>query len=59
MSFSLARVSAQMVGHVTALEMVTTELKSPGLDTGNPASMISTPNASRALATSIFSTVFN
>ena len=32
-SFSTARVSAHITGHVTALEISTTELKSPGLDT--------------------------
>ena len=42
--FSTARVSAQIVGQVTALEISTTELKSPGLDIGNPASITSTPN---------------
>ncbi len=40
-----------MVGQVTALEISTTELKSPGLETGNPASITSTPNCSKALAT--------
>ncbi len=59
MSFSTARVNAHMVGHVTAFDISTTELKSPGLDTGKPASMTSTPNSSRALATSIFSTVLS
>ena len=58
-SFSTARVSAQMVGQVTAFEISTTELKSPGLEMGNPASMISTPSSSSAFATSIFSIVFN
>ncbi|GHU73915.1 hypothetical protein FACS189413_18590 [Bacteroidia bacterium] len=38
MSFSTARVNAQIVGQVTALDISTTELKSPGLETGNPAS---------------------
>ena len=41
MSFSTARVRAHTVGHVTAFEISTTELKSPGLDTGNPASITS------------------
>ncbi|CCY38147.1 unknown [Tannerella sp. CAG:118] len=59
MSFSTARVNAQIVGHVTAFEISTTDLKSPGLDTGNPASITSTPNPSNAFATWIFSTVFN
>ena len=59
MSFSTARDSAQTVGQVTALEISTTELKSPGLEIGKPASMTSTPRSSRALATWIFSTVFS
>ena len=59
MSFSTARVRAQMVGQVTALEISTTELKSPGLEMGNPASMTSTPRASSARATCIFSTVLS
>ena len=50
-SFSTARVSAQIVGHVTAFDISTTLLKSPGLDTGKPASITSTPSSSRALAT--------
>ncbi len=58
-SFSTARVSAQMVGHVTALEISTTDLKSPGLDTGKPASITSTPNSSNACAIWIFSMVFS
>ena len=32
MSFSTARVRAQMVGHVTAFDISSTELKSPGLE---------------------------
>ena len=44
MSFSTARVSAHIVGHVTAFDISITELKSPGLDIGNPASMTSTPS---------------
>ena len=36
---------------VTAFDISTTELKSPGLDTGNPASITSTPKDSKALAT--------
>ncbi len=51
MSCSTARVSAQMVGHVTAFEISITEWKSPGLETGNPASITSTPNCSNAFAT--------
>ena len=59
MSFFTARVSAQIVGSETALEISSTELKSPGLEMGNPASMTSTPRLSSSLATSIFSVVFN
>ena len=58
-SFSTARVSAQIVGSDTAFDISSTELKSPGLEIGKPASMISTPKASSNLATSIFSVVFN
>ncbi len=59
MSFSTARESAQMIGLVTALEISITELKSPGLEMGNPASMMSTPRSSSALATMIFSWVLS
>ena len=58
-SFSTARVRAQIVGQVTALEISTTELKSPGLEIGKPASITSTPSSSNCFATWIFSTVFN
>ena len=47
----IARVKAQIVGQVTAFEISITELKSPGLEMGNPASITSTPNASNAFAT--------
>ena len=50
-SRSMARVKAQMVGQVTAFEISTTELKSPGLEIGKPASITSTPKASSCLAT--------
>ena len=59
MSFSTARVRAQMVGQVTAFEISMTELKSPGLEMGKPASMTSTPSASSCFATWIFSTVLS
>jgi hypothetical protein len=59
MSFLTALVRAQITGFETAFDISTTELKSPGLETGNPASMTSTPSDSRAWATSIFSIVFN
>ena len=45
---------AHTVGHVTAFDISTTELKSPGLDTGNPASITSTPSCSSCRATYIF-----
>ena len=51
MSFCTARVRAHIVGHVTAFEISMTELKSPGLEMGNPASITSTPRASNCLAT--------
>ena len=50
-SFCTARVKAQMVGHVTAFDISMTELKSPGLEIGNPASITSTPSSSSAFAT--------
>lgn len=58
-SFSTARERAQMMGSDTALDISITELKSPGLDMGKPASSISTPSASNAWATTIFSRVFS
>ena len=59
MSFSTARVRAHIVGHVTALDISITEWKSPGLEIGKPASIMSTPKLSRRRATSIFSTVLS
>jgi hypothetical protein len=59
MSFSTARESAQIIGLETAFDISMTELKSPGLEIGNPASMMSTPSSSSALATMIFSWVFS
>ena len=44
---------------IETVEISMTELKSPGLDMGNPASIISTPSSSSALATWIFSTVLS
>jgi len=58
-SFSTARVRAHIVGQVTAFDISTTELKSPGLEIGKPASITSTPSSCSALATSIFSMVFS
>lgn len=57
--FSTARVNAQIVGHVTAFDISITELKSPGLEIGKPASITSTPSCSSCLATCIFSTVLS
>ena len=50
MSFSTARVSPHTAAFLTSLEISTTDLKSPGLETGNPASIISTPRTSRRSA---------
>ncbi len=36
-------MSAQITGAETAFEISTTDWKSPGLEIGNPASIISTP----------------
>ncbi len=58
-SFFIARVNPQIIGFDTAFEICTTESKSPGLDIGNPPSIISTPSSSKAFAISIFSTIFN
>ncbi len=59
MSFFTARVRAQIVGAVTAFDISSTELKSPGDEMGNPASITSTPRASSMRATSIFSVVLS
>src|SRR5690606_11297800 len=59
MSFSTALDKAQIIGSVTDLEISLTELKSPGLDMGKPASMTSTPSPSKARATILFSRVSN
>ena len=40
-SFLTALVKPQTVAFLTILEISTTELKSPGLETGNPASITS------------------
>ena len=44
MSFFTARVSPHTVAFLNSLEIYSTEAKSPGLDIGKPASMMSTPN---------------
>ena len=58
-SFSTARVRAQTVLSFMFFEISTTELKSPGLETGNPHSIISTFSCSSDFASSTFSIVFN
>lgn len=45
-SFFIARESAHTMGRVTALQTSSTDRKSPGLDMGKPASIMSTPKAS-------------
>src|SRR5690606_25221287 len=54
-----ARVRAHTVGVVTNLDISTTLLKSPGLEIGNPASIISTPSVSNSSAMMSFSGVVN
>jgi len=54
MSFLTARVKPQTVAFLTILEISTTELKSPGLETGNPASITFTPSSSSLLAITTF-----
>ena len=46
MSFSFARLSAQTDAFFIILDISTTDLKSPGLEIGKPASIISTPSIS-------------
>ena len=53
-SFSTDRVNPQTEAFVTIFEISSTDLKSPGLDTGNPASITSTPKTSRRYAIIIF-----
>ena len=59
MSFSTDLVSPQTVAFFTIFETASTEEKSPGLDTGKPASIISTPNKSNCSAMITFWSVFN
>ena len=49
-SFLTALVKPQTVAFLTILEISTTELKSPGLETGKPASITSTPSSSSLFA---------
>ena len=53
-SFSTALDKPQTVALLTILEISTTDLKSPGLETGNPASITSTPSSSNLLAITSF-----
>ena len=53
-SFFTALVSPHTVAFSTIFEISTTDLKSPGLETGKPASMMSTPNSSSLLAITSF-----
>ena len=53
-SFSTARVNPQTVAFLTILEISSTDLKSPGLETGNPASITSTPKISSCSAITTF-----
>ena len=45
-SFLTALVNPQTEDFLTILEISTTDLKSPGLEIGNPASITSTPSSS-------------
>ena len=54
-SITIARLSPHITDSFTFFEISETELKSPGLDTGNPASITSTPRLSKSLAISTFS----
>jgi len=59
MSAGTARESAHTTtASPTSAPMRRTDSKSPGLETGNPASMTSTPRRTSCLAISIFSPVF-
>ena len=50
MSLFTALVKPQIFEFLTNLEIFSTDLKSPGLDIGNPASITSTPNSSNCFA---------
>ena len=58
-SFLTALVKPHTEAFLTIFDISTTELKSPGLDTGNPASIISTPKLSSFSAIFNFSLVSN
>ena len=59
MSITTALLSPHIMDSFTFFDISETELKSPGLETGKPASITSTPRLSRSLAISTFSSVFN
>ena len=58
-SFSTALERAQTVVSLIIFEISTTELKSPGLDTGKPASITSTPRFSNFSAITTFCVVLS
>ena len=58
-SITIALLKPQIMDSFTFLEISETELKSPGLETGKPASITSTPRLSKSFAISTFSLVFN
>ncbi|MCY1557713.1 hypothetical protein D9M68_945860 [compost metagenome] len=59
MSFFTALVSPQTVAFSTILQISETDKKSPGLDTGKPASIMSTPILSSRSAITNFCLVSN
>ena len=58
-SFCTARVKPQTVAFFISFAISDTDSKSPGLEMGNPASIISTPRASNLSAKPTFSLVFS
>ena len=58
-SFSTDLESAQTEAFFTILEISSTEVKSPGLEIGKPASIMSTPNWSSRSAITNFCSVFS
>jgi len=59
MSFKTALLNPQTDACLITLEISETLSKSPGLEMGNPASIISTPKSSSFNANSIFSVLFS
>ena len=53
-SFSTALVKPQTVAFFTIFEISVTDIKSPGLETGKPASITFTPNKSNLSAITNF-----